>query len=72
MAIFSQWKVIPLKRTPLSELLNVLVTNKPKKQVNTRRGRVLTSVECLKALLEKENIKQQKAEEKNEDNKREY
>ena len=57
-------KVIPVKRTPSSELLNVPVTNKPKKQVNTGRACVLTSAECLKALQEKENIKQQKAEEK--------
>ena len=48
----------------MSDLLNVPVANKPKKQVNTGRVRVLTSTECLKALQEKENLKQQKAEEK--------
>ena len=57
-------KVSSVNRSPLSDLLNIPVTNKPKKKVNTGKARVLTSSECLKALQEKENLKQQKAEEK--------
>ena len=57
-------KVFPVNRSPLSDLLNIPVANKPKKKVNTGRARVLTSAECLKALQDKENLKQQKAEEK--------
>ena len=57
-------KVSSVNRSPLSDLLNIPVTNKPKKKVNTGKARVLTSTECLKALQEKENLKQQKAEEK--------
>ena len=57
-------KVSSVNRSPLSDLLNIPVTNKPKKKVNTGRARVLMSTECLKALQEKENLKQQKAEEK--------
>ena len=53
-----------MKRPPLSDLLNVPVANKPKKQVNTGRACVLTCTECLKDLQEKENFKKQKAEEK--------
>ena len=57
-------KVFSVNRSPLSDLLNIPVANKPKKKVNTGRARVLTSTECLKALQEKENLNQQKAEEK--------
>ena len=56
--------VAPVKRSPLSDLLNIPVANKPKKQVNTGRAHVLTSTQCLKALQEKENLKQQKTEDK--------
>ena len=57
-------KVSSVNRSPLSDLLNIPAANKPKKKVNTGRARVLTSTKCLKALQEKENLKQQKAEEK--------
>ena len=53
-----------VQRSPLSELLNIPVANKPKKKVTTGKERVLTSAECLKALQEKENEKKRKAEEK--------
>ena len=36
----------------------------PQKSVSTGKAQVLTSAECLKALQDKENIKKQKAEEK--------
>ena len=53
-----------MQRSPLSELLNVPVNDKPKKNVTTGKARVLTSAECLKALQDKENEKKQKEEEK--------
>ena len=53
-----------VQRSPLSELLNIPVANRPKKNVNTGKARVLTSAECLKALQDKENEKKQKADEK--------
>ena len=50
-------KVFSVNRSSLSDLLNIPVANKPKKKVNTGRACVLTSIECLKALQEKENLK---------------
>ena len=52
-----------VQRSPLSQLLNIPVANKPKKKVTTGKARVLTSAECLKALQDKENEKVRKAEE---------
>ena len=56
---------ITLQRSPLVNLLNIPV---PKTSqcgtMKTGKARVLTSAECLKALLEKENEKKKKAEEK--------
>ena len=52
-----------VQRSPLSQLLNIPVADKPKKKVTTGKACVLTSAECLKALQDKENEKVRKAEE---------
>jgi len=65
VSVMSDKRPAVVQQSPLSELLNIPVANKPNnKKVTTGKARVLTSAECLRALLEKENGKKQKAEEK--------
>ena len=54
-----------MQRSPLSELLNVPVNDKPKKNVTTGKARVLISAECLKALQDKENEKSKRRKKRN-------
>ena len=54
----------PLKRSPFSDLLNFPVQNVRKSTSKTGKARVLTSVECLAALKEKEDRKKNEAEAK--------
>ena len=54
----------PLKRSPFSDLLNFPVQNVRKSTSKTGKARVLTSVECLAALKEKENRKKNEADAK--------
>ena len=63
-SVISNRGSVAAQRSPLSELLNIPIANKPKKKVTTGKARVLTSAESLKALQEKENEKIRKAEEK--------
>ena len=61
-----------VQRSPLSELLNIPVANKPKMKVTTGKARVLTSAECLKALQEKENEKNERLKKKSKGKRRDY
>ena len=61
-----------VQQSPLSELLNIPVANRPKKNVNTGKGRVLTSAECLKALQDKENEKSKRPMKRNKGKNRDY
>ena len=45
------------QQSPIAELFNVPVNGKSKKKVTTGKACVLTSVECLKVLQDKENEK---------------
>ena len=56
-----------MQQSPLSELLNVPVSDKPKKNVTTGKAHVLTSAECLKTSQDKENDKTKGKKERNND-----
>ena len=48
------------QQSPLSELLDSPIANKPKKKVTTGKACVLTNAEHLKALQENENEKHER------------
>ena len=61
-----------VQRLPLSKLLNIPVANRPKKNVNTGKARLLTSAECLKALQDKKDEKSKRLMKRNKGKNRDY
>ena len=70
--VISNNKSGTMQQSLLSELLNVPVSDKPKKNVATGKAHVLTSAECLKVLVDKENEKNKRQKKRNKEKNNDY